>query len=82
MISQYSTTRLDRESIFRWYSICPAKDPGMALAVTGWLDLEAPPGFEPGMEVLQSHPRFALTPLALAEFSPKSLCLKEITPFG
>jgi hypothetical protein len=54
----------------------------MALAVTGWLDLEAPPGFEPGMEVLQSHPRFALTPLALAEFSPKSLCLKEITPFG
>jgi hypothetical protein len=24
------------------------------------LDLEAPPGFEPGMEVLQGHPRWFL----------------------
>jgi hypothetical protein len=45
------------------------------------MKLEAPPGFEPGVEVLQSHPRFLLTLFVRAEFSQKSLSVKTITPF-
>jgi len=44
--------------------------------------LEAPPGFEPGVEVLQSHPRFPFALFVLAEFSLKSLTPNEIALFG
>ena len=37
--------------------------------------VEVPPGFEPGVEVLQSHPRFPLALSWAAEFSPKSMSL-------
>jgi hypothetical protein len=47
-----------------------------------WERLEAPLGFEPGVEVLQSHPRFPHAPFGLAEFSLKLLTLNEIAPFG
>jgi hypothetical protein len=45
------------------------------------MKLEAPPGFEPGVEVLQSHPRFPPALFVLAEFSRKSLRIKEIASF-
>jgi hypothetical protein len=43
--------------------------------------VEAPPGFEPGVEVLQSHPRSFLALVVLAEFSPKALRAKKIEAF-
>jgi len=33
--------------------------------------LEAPPGFEPGMEVLQGHPRFFFARSAIREIGPE-----------
>jgi hypothetical protein len=42
--------------------------------------LEAPPGFEPGVELVQSHPRFFLALFVCAEFSRKSLSVKMIAP--
>jgi len=42
--------------------------------------LEAPPGFEPGVEVLQSHPRFFFALLLRVEFSRKFLSAKMIAP--
>ena len=40
--------------------------------------VEAPPGFEPGVEVLQSHPRCLLALSVRVEFSRKSLSVKTI----